>query len=324
MFVGTSPPEVAPDVNRDDAVAGQRPRKVVILSAVRNRRDITLQCLRSLAKVDTRGLDIRIVLIDDASTDGTPEAVAEGFPDVQVIRGSGDLWCSGAINLGIRETLDWSPDYYLVLNDDTVLDSRFLRAMVETADANEKCVVGALLLLWDEPHRVFQIAPRWDTWYGGWRHLNEQTVWTVPKTPFEVNLIVGNCGLFPARAFIEEGLFATDWLPHFGDSEFTPRLKKRGWKLLIDPRARVFNQPNENGPRLRDMSLRQLYRALWSNYNGGHNLRNRFVMYWLGAPNHLLGFAGFCVFLGRVALQAIGLRAAPRPELPLIEEYSQN
>jgi GT2 family glycosyltransferase len=172
-------------------------------------------------------------------------------------------------------------------------------------------VVGGLLLSWDEPHRVFQVAPRWDTWYGGWRHFDQQTVWTVPEKPFVVQLIVGNCTLFPAEVFRKEGLFATRWLPHFGDAEFTPRLKRRGWKLLIEPRARVFNQPNTPPPKLSEMSATDLYKALWANYNGDHNLRNRFVCYWLGAPSRLKAVTAFAVFVTKLGLQGLGLRRGP-------------
>lgn len=299
-----------------------KPVSIAIVTAVRNRRDITLQCLRSLARIDRTGLTIGTIVIDDGSTDGTAEAIEERFPDVEIIRGDGSLWCSGAVNLGVKRALEMDVDFILVINDDTVFDSGFLQAMLATAQGNEKSVVGGLLLLWDQPHTVFQVAPTWDTLYGGWRHYSEQTVWTVPERPFEVELIVGNCTLFRASAFRDEGLFATRWLPHYGDAEFTPRLKKRGWKLLIDPRARVFNQPNEPSARLHQMGPRQLYKVLWANYNNGHNLRNRFSMYWLGAPTKLHGLAGFAVFVGKLAIQAFGIRAShQKPEVPFKDKY---
>jgi GT2 family glycosyltransferase len=301
--------------------------RVVIISPVRNRRDITLQCLRSLSRVDTEGLWLHKIIIDDGSTDGTSDAIREAFPSVELIQGDGSLWCSGGANLGITEALKYDPKYILLINDDTVFDSKFLRSMVATAEEHERAVVGGLLLLWDEPHKVFQVAPKWDTWFGGWRHYLNQTVWTVPREPFEVELVVGNCTLFPSRAFREEGLFATRWLPHYGDAEFTPRLRKRGWKLLIDPNARIFNQPNDVPEKMAQMSFSQLYAALWKNYNGAHNLRNRFMCYWLGAPSRLQGFFGFVVYVTRLGLQWTGLGrrwADPEIERPLREEYSNS
>ena len=300
--------------------------KVVIVSPVRNRREITLQCLRSLGRIDPTGLWIHKIIVDDGSTDGTSKAISEAFPNVELIQGDGNLWCSGGANLGITQALTYDPDYILLINDDTIFDSKFLVKMVATAESNPKSVVGGLLLLWDQPHRVFQVAPTWDTLYGGWRHLTHQTVWTVPCKPFEVEIIVGNCTLFPAESFREEGLFATRWLPQYGDAEYTPRLRRRGWKLLVDPAARVFNQPNEIPARMSKMTMTQLYNALWRNYNGAHNLRNRFMCYWLGAPSKPQGLLGFLMYVVRLGLQWTGL--GPRwesnsNEKPLIERYEK-
>src|SRR5258706_7926118 len=305
----------------------RRKTKIEILSPVRNRKEITLQCLCSLDRIEKNGLSIHRIIIDDGSTDGTSEAIREQFPDVEIIYGEGNLWCSGAASLGVGRALEYDPDYILLINDDTVFDSNFLQAMVETAEQNEKSVVGGLLLNWDEPHKVFQVGPRWDTWYGGWRHFSQQTVWTLPEKPFEVELIVGNCTLFPATVFRTEGLFASRWLPHFGDAEFTPRLRRRGWRLLIEPRARVFNQPNTPPPRLSEMSLKDLYKALWTNYNGDQNLRNRFVCYWLGAPSRLKAVTAFLVFVTRLGLQGLGVlqrRTIDPNERPFTGLYSSN
>ena len=162
------------------------PIRVEIVAPVHNRRDITLQCLRSLARLNTEGLDVHIVIVDDGSTDGTSDAIRRDFPDVELVAGSGDLWFTEGTNVGVRAALKHDPKYILTINDDAVFDVDFLRYMVETAENNERSVVGSLLLLWDTPHRLFQVAPVWDTWAGGWRHWHNQTIWTIPEKPWKV------------------------------------------------------------------------------------------------------------------------------------------
>src|SRR5258708_10518044 len=107
----------------------ERKIRIEILSPVRKRREMTLQSLRSLERVDYKGLEIHKIIIDDGSTDGTSEAIKEYFPNVEIIYGDGNLWCSGAANLGIQRALEYDPDYILLINDDTVFDSNFLQAM---------------------------------------------------------------------------------------------------------------------------------------------------------------------------------------------------
>jgi GT2 family glycosyltransferase len=195
--------------------------------------------------------------------------------------------------------------------------------MVETAERYERSVIGPLLLLWDTPHKLFQTAPVWSTLHGGWRHWYEQTVWTVPEKPWEVDLIVGNSVLVPARAFTEAGMMDSQRFPNFGDAEFTPRLKRKGWKLLIDPRARVFCQPNDLPPKVRDMGFRKMSRALLFDLKNTHNLRRRLYANLAGAPSKLQGMAAFAVFM----LRALAGRGSDRaglaePEPPLKEVFA--
>ncbi len=259
-------------------------KRVEIVAPVHNRREITLQCLRSLARVNTEGLEVHIIIVDDGSTDGTSEAIEKEFPTVQIIKGDGNLWFTEGTNVGVRAALKHKPGYVLMINDDEVFDEDFLQYMVETAEKYPRSIIGSLLLLWDVPHKLFQVSPLWQTFSGGWRHWRHQTIWTIPKKPWNVDLIVGNCVLIPVAAIMEEGLMNSARYPNFGDAEYTPRLKKKGWKLLIEPRARVFCQPNNVPPKVTKMSLKEMYNALFINLGHIHNLRRRFYSNIDGAP----------------------------------------
>lgn len=272
------------------------------VTPVHNRREITLQCLRSLSGLEPEGIDLRVVVVDDGSTDGTSEAIEKSFPDVQLVRGDGTLWFTGGMNLGIETALAGDPDYILSINDDSIFQPDSLRRLVECAEANPHCVVGPLLLLWDRPHRLFQVSPEWSVLAGGFRHWRHQTVWTVPDRPWETDIIVGNCVLFPREAIRECGLMNAKRHPHWGDAEYTPRMKRMGWRLLIEPRARVFCQPNDAPPRLREMPPGKMLKALFGDLKGPHSLRRRFLCSLDGAPNKLEGLAAFLVFLARTLI----------------------
>ena len=62
-----------------------KPIRLAIVAPVHNRRELTLQCLRSLSRIDRTGLEVMIFIVDDGCTDGTREAVEEGFPEVKVV-----------------------------------------------------------------------------------------------------------------------------------------------------------------------------------------------------------------------------------------------
>ncbi|MFT3745257.1 MAG: glycosyltransferase family 2 protein [Pyrinomonadaceae bacterium] len=296
--------------------------RVEIVAPVHNRKDITLKCLKSLSRLNTAGLDVHVIIVDDGSTDGTGEAIAAQFPNVEVVQGDGNLWYTEGTNVGVRAALKHDPAFVLMINDDAVFDEDFLVFMVETARKHKRSIVGSLLLLWDTPYKIFQIAPVWNTWYGDWRHWNKQTIWTVPNKPWTVDLIVGNCVLVPVEAFAEGGLMDSKKYPNFGDAVFTPKLKRLGWKLLIDPRARVFCLPNTIPARVKKMGLKKAFQVLVTDLGNGHNLRRRLYAYLEGAPSKMQGFTGFCVFLVRAAFTKTYKTVSDAPEPPLRETFA--
>lgn len=298
--------------------------RVEIVTPVHNRKVITLQCLKSLSRIEKKGLDVHIIIVDDGSTDGTAEAVRREFPEVELIEADGSLWFTEGTNVGVRAALKHFPKYVLLINDDAVFDADFLFYMLETAENNRRSVVGSLLILWDAPHRLFQTAPIWNTWSGGWRHWVHQTVWTVPEKPWKVDLIVGNCVLVPVEAIKEVGLMDSKRYPNFGDAEYTPRLRKKGWNLLIDPRARVFCQPNTLPPSIRKLGTRKMLDALIFDLKNIHNLRRRFYSNIDGAPSRLKGLAAFTIFFLRLLFRknAESFWAESQKEKPLTEIFA--
>jgi GT2 family glycosyltransferase len=300
-----------------------KPIRVEIVAPVHNRREITLQCLRSLSRLETAGLNVHTVIVDDGSTDGTGEAIRQQFPEVEVVQGDGTLWFTEGTNVGVRTALRHEPKYILTINDDAVFDPAFLRSMVSTAERFPRSVIGSLLLLWDQPHRLFQTAPVWDTWSGGWRQWHAQTIWTIPLQPFEVDAIVGNCVLFPVEAIREAGLMDSKHYPNFGDAEYTPRMKRMGWRLVIDPGARVFCQPNTLPAKITKSSLRDKVRMLFTDLGHPHNLRRRFRALWETAPSKHDAIIAYGIFFLRllVGKNTEGKWGQKAPEPPLSETF---
>ena len=106
-------------------------------------RDLTLACLESLT-ASTDGLRTETLVVDNASTDGTAAAVAERFPEVEVVARADNGGFAVANNEGIRRARG---RYTLLLNSDTVVQPGALDAMVEFLDANPRTgMVGCRLV----------------------------------------------------------------------------------------------------------------------------------------------------------------------------------
>lgn len=272
--------------------------RVAIVIPVHNRRQITLQCLRSLSRIASDGLDVSIFVVDDGSTDGTSAEIAREFPEVNLIQGDGALHYAAGTNRGIEAALNWAPDYIVTMNDDAVFHEQFLQKLVETAKLNEHSIVGSLLLLWDEPHRVFQVGQVWKTLHGGWVIPENLTTFNVPQTAFDVECIVGNCVLFPVKAILENGLMDEKKFPHgWGDAQYLMRMRKAGWRLLVEPRSYVWCEPNTYPSTLHELSAGKILHVLFKDRRHPLNLQRQFIARWESAPNRLAAVSSYVVYL---------------------------
>lgn len=227
---------------------------VVAVLASRNRYEVTIQ---SLDRLSRQGGDFSIgaVLLDDASTDGTAEAVKDSFPWVEVLRGDGKrFW-----NLGTRDAFiaarTKDPDYYLWLNDDTMLEFDAVARLVaahRTAvkDIGESIIVGSV----GDPMSG-------ELTYGGvWRpkpRLRPSAFIRIQPTdrlePAET--MNGNCVLIP-RAIVERiGVNDPVFTHGMGDFDYGLRARQAGFAVMVAPG--MFGTCSRNPARNVDGPLRK-------------------------------------------------------------------
>lgn len=288
-------------------------RKVAIVIPVYNRREITLQGLQSLARVDRTGLDVRIFIVDDGSTDGTSDAIRKSFPYVVLIQGDGTLHYAAGTNRGIEAALKWGAEFVATMNDDAVFHDQLLQRLINTTEANPRSVIGGLLLLWDEPHKVFQVGQSWKTFKGGWVIPDDLTAFNVPQTAFRVECLVGNCLMLPAASIREVGLMDEKRFPHgWGDAQWMARFSKAGWNLLVEPKAYVWCEPNTYPKPLHEMSRSKVLRTLFLDKRHPLNLSRQFIARWESAPSQTKAVVSFCVYLTQLAGKTLGFATGRR------------
>ncbi len=281
--------------------------RIVAITPVHNRRELTLDCLQSLFASDLSGIDLHVIVVDDGSSDGTAAAIRSDFPQLELVQGDGSLFYAAGMNAGFEAALPHDPEYVLGFNDDSRFPPDCLRLLLRCAEDHHGSIVGPLLLDWDQPESIFQIAPEFSISYGGWKHWTRQAISTVPKSPFRVSSIAGNCVLIPAEALRSNQWMRAERLQHYGDTELTVRLRRAGWTLLIEPRARLLCQPNTPPRRLRTMPLRKMAATLLFDPSTPHNLRHRFWHTYWTAPSRAEGLLAFGVHIARLALRAAGI-----------------
>jgi GT2 family glycosyltransferase len=222
---------------------------IYVVIPVHDRLALTRNCLDDLSQQDAA--DMTVVVVDDGSTDGTAETLARDYPSVLVLRGDGDLWWTGATNLGVAWALDRAADtdYILTLNNDTRCGRSYVRQLAVTAARHSPAIVGSLAV--DGHGRVVQGGIRVNWLTAKRRVLAERVslgdLRVQAGEVVSVDVLPGRGTLIPVSALRSLGLFEPT-LPHYGaDYEFSRRAADHGYALLVSYDAVLEVQPDETG-----------------------------------------------------------------------------
>lgn len=116
-------------------------KRIAVLITCYNRKEKTIACLKSLfeaQKFFDKNLEINVYLTDDASTDGTSEAVRNTFSQVNILKGTGSLFWAGGMRNSWNEALKHKYDGFLLLNDDTFLSNNVFEDISNTEEYSLK------------------------------------------------------------------------------------------------------------------------------------------------------------------------------------------
>jgi GT2 family glycosyltransferase len=111
--------------------AGERVRVVIVNY---NGGQLTLRCLESLADLDWPKDRLEVVVVDNASTDGSLESVRASFPTVATVQAGGNVGYAAANNLALQDLS--GVDFVALLNNDAVVDRDWLAPLVRALKAN--------------------------------------------------------------------------------------------------------------------------------------------------------------------------------------------
>lgn len=209
---------------------------LAVLITCHNRQDKTLKCLESLYNSTLpKNCKYEVFLVDDGSTDGTSGAVELKFPNVHIIRGSGNLFWNGGMRLAWNHAAKNNFDFYLWLNDDTELkDSAIATILADSKKLKDKSIICGTCL----SKKSVSIT------YGGYDEENHDII--VPNGKLqECYFFNGNIVLVPRTVFEIVGLLDSRFRHSLGDFDYGLRAGKHFIKSYVASEYLGFCESNE-------------------------------------------------------------------------------
>ncbi|MDX2140121.1 MAG: glycosyltransferase family 2 protein [Chloroflexota bacterium] len=244
-----------------------------------NVRDLALQAVRSLlADVEAHGPSTQVIVVDCASSDGTAQAIAQAFPQVQVIVSHDNLGFGRGNNLGIcaagvcDETRADKPKAVYLLNPDTITQPGATRALYDALMRDETVgLVGARLAYGDGSfqHSAFGFPGLRQLWVeffptpgrlieGSFNGRYPRRLYQQPQ-PFPVDCVLGATMMLRREVIEQTGMFDEQFFMYCEEIDWAWRIRKAGWQVMCAPSAHVTHLGGQSTGQVRPQSVINLW-----------------------------------------------------------------
>ncbi|HLN19367.1 MAG TPA: glycosyltransferase family 2 protein [Patescibacteria group bacterium] len=214
-------------------MANKYPKVFIIVLNYNGGRYIS-DCLNSLYKIDYPNFEI--IVVDNASTDGSLEMICRQFSRCYFIKNEENLGFSIGNNLGIRYSLEKMADWILLLNPDTLARSDFLTKLIEAAISETRAGILSPVIM-DAKDKI---------WFSGgrinWWKMKVVHSCHIKRTlPYETEIVSGCAMLIKSGLFKEIGLLDEDFFLYWEDIDLSVRARQSGYSLLVVPESRIIH-----------------------------------------------------------------------------------
>jgi len=230
-----------------------RPARTGVVLVNHDSPEDTAACVSSLET--SRDLDLDVVVVDNSSSDESLSGLRQAVGDrVRVVSSGANLGYAGGSNVGIRLCLERGNEFVWLLNPDTRVEQDTLATLLAHLRAVPDCgVVGPRLV-----HPAVGTTPE-TIWFDGGivdleragetRHVhqNKPTAKAPPPRVREVDYVTGASLLARRSVFETVGLLPEDYFLYFEETHWCQDVRRAGWRVMIDQRARMVHHRRSAG-----------------------------------------------------------------------------
>jgi hypothetical protein len=208
-----------------------QPLVYVIILNYNGRRWIEA-CVGALLNTDYD--NFRLIVVDNASSDGSIELIRSSYPQVQILVNERNLGFSEGNNVGIREALTKNAEYIALLNPDTKVEPEWLQELIAVGEAEAGAgILGAVQLEYD--------GSEFNSWTKAAmsQFLDELKRPESARAWIPVEWVEGACLAVKRRVFDEVGLLDPIYFAFYEEIDLCRRASSCGYKIALVPRSRI-------------------------------------------------------------------------------------
>ena len=251
---------------------------VSIVIPTHNRKKKLIRLIKSVLESEYPKDKLEIIVVDDASTDGTFEYIKKWFPQVKIVRSNEEKFLAESRNIGIRAS---KGEYIFIVDDDNVVDRTTIRELVAFMEKHPNVgVAGPVMYFLKDPRRVWCAGVKRNYWTTITRLIGFNTIDNAHFKEHYETEDFPNAFMVRREVFEKVGLFNSKLFPiHYDEGDFCQRVRKAGYKIMVVPTAKVWHDiPLPEQSKASVLHLKSPLRAYYA-------VRNRILFHSIWSKN---------------------------------------
>lgn len=220
-------------------------KKVLIITINYNQSQMTVDCVNSILKSDYE--NYKLIVVDNGSNKVQYEYLNEKISDNKIVveRIENNCGYVGGVNHGLSVSKGYGADYYLIMNNDTIIDKNAIKELVKCGnDFQEEAIISGKVYHFDRPN-ILQ--------YVGEKFIDKKRLRT--KAIHKDEKDIGQCDevverdmlddifwLLPNKIYQKVGKYSDNYFLYAEQADYALNVVRNGFKLVYTPKAKIWHK----------------------------------------------------------------------------------
>lgn len=219
---------------------------VVVITVVYNKAEMTIECINSILKSDFD--DYKIIIVDNSSLPEEYDLLEKAFAEnsqVIIHRNERNTGYVGGVNQGLKMAKELGSDYFLIMNNDTILDKNAISILVNVQKRhNNKAIVSGKVYYYNQPNvlqhtgMIFTDHRYMKGYYPG---QNEEDKGQY-EDEVERDSLDDVFWMLPSGFIEEVGYYSDNFFLYAEQGDLAQRARRKGYKLIFTPKAKIWHK----------------------------------------------------------------------------------